>query len=258
MLFLISACSALLPAPQRTGVATVEQQRRHAQQWWATAMRSRSRRSAIVAELYPSTTEMPAQLAEWGCDSELWAKIRSKRILIEWAQSGEEAKARERLELLRNAPSVLATPAAAAKAQRPASRPKSLTYTREGDLDAPVDEPTIERILADRMQAKLKRDFAEADALRDELRDAHSVEIFDKRRTWRLIGSKKRTGSQPRLPLELHPKLVEWGCDEELWAKVHSKGALLKLVESGNEDYARRRIARMRELVAAGPGEPTG
>ena len=44
---------------------------------------------------------------------------------------------------------------------------------------------------------------------------------------------------------------MEWGCDAELWAKVHSKGALLKLVLKGNEEYARKRIAKMRELIAA-------
>ena len=184
--------------------------------------------------------------------------MRSKRILIEWAQSGEEAKARERLEMLRNAPSVLA-PAAKARGvnvQQTSVRPKSLTYTREGDLTTPTDEAQIERILADRIQAKLKRNFEEADALRDELRDAHSVEVFDKRRAWRLIGSGKRKSRKQstaalRQTPELPAKLVEWGCDAELWAKIQSKGALLKLVQSGNEEYARRRIARMRELLAA-------
>jgi len=262
MLFLISSACSLLLAPQRAGVSPYEQQQRHAQQWFASQMRERSRRRWIVAELYPDTNEMPARLADWGCDEELWAKVRSKRILIEWAQSGEEGKARERLEMLRNAPSVLSPAAAkASSAQRPAGKPMSRTYTREGDLTTPADEAQIERILADRIQAKLKRDYEEADALRDELRVAHSVEVFDKRRAWRLIGSRKRkprsAPEQPRLTAELPPKLVEWGCDAELWAKIHSKGALLKLVSSGNEEYARRRIARMRELIAAGTDEAT-
>ena len=46
--------------------------------------------------------------------------------------------------------------------------------------------------------------------------------------------------------------LGEWGCDAELWKAVVSKSALIKLVEKGSEEYGRKRIARMRELVAAG------
>ena len=47
----------------------------------------------------------------------------------------------------------------------------------------------------------------------------------------------------------------EWGCDAALWKAIHSKQSLLALVKQGNEEYARRRIERMRELVAAAAAE---
>ena len=40
-----------------------------------------------------------------------------------------------------------------------------------------------------------------------------------------------------------------------LWKAIHSKQSLLALVKQGNEEYARRRIERMRELVAAAAAE---
>ena len=54
---------------------------------------------------------MPAVLANWGCDDELWSKIRSKNALLKLVEDGDEAGARERLDMLRNAPSVVSSTA---------------------------------------------------------------------------------------------------------------------------------------------------
>ena len=60
-----------------------------------------------------------------------------------------------------------------------------------------------------------------------------------------------RKATKDYVPQELPAQLEAWGCDAALWDAIKSKGSLLKLVEAGNEEYARRRIERMRELVAA-------
>lgn len=225
----------------------VEQQR--AQKWYA-------RHSSVLAEIVAdsSADEMPPILSEWGCDEQLWAKIRSKRILLEWARDGEEAKARERIELLRNAPSVVAPPAAASPS-KPKRQNSSLEYTRDGDLNLEVDAEKVDEMLRERMQHKLKRDFDAADAIREELKGM-GIDVNDKRKTWKVRTERtkaraKKAPRAPRAPVEMPAKLAELGCDAELWAAIHSKDALLKLVEQGNDEYARRRIERMRELTAA-------
>ena len=42
------------------------------------------------------------------------------------------------------------------------------------------------------------------------------------------------------------------GCDEELWSKVSNKKGLLDLLEKGDEERGRARIARLRRLIAEG------
>ena len=49
---------------------------------------------------------MPAVLEAWGCDAQLWSKIRAKQVLIDLANAGDETAARERIERLRNSPSI--------------------------------------------------------------------------------------------------------------------------------------------------------
>ena len=61
----------------------------------------------------------------------------------------------------------------------------------------------------------------------------------------------KQAARAPRATVEMPAKLAELGCDAALWDAIHSKDALIKLVEQGNDEYARRRIERMRELTAA-------
>ena len=45
---------------------------------------------------------------------------------------------------------------------------------------------------------------------------------------------------------------ADWGCDVALWEAIRQKEPLIKLVQKGDEEYGRKRIARMRELVASG------
>ena len=47
---------------------------------------------------------MPAVLAEWGCDEELWGKVRAKQALVKLVEDGDEAGARARLDMVRNGP----------------------------------------------------------------------------------------------------------------------------------------------------------
>ena len=63
-------------------------------------------RARCPAPVSLEAIEMPAILAEWGCDDELWSKVRSKEALVKMADAGDETAARERIATLRNAPSV--------------------------------------------------------------------------------------------------------------------------------------------------------
>jgi hypothetical protein len=49
---------------------------------------------------------------------------------------------------------------------------------------------------------------------------------------------------------EMPAVLGKWGCDAELWSKIHNKQKLLKYASGGQEDKARRFIERVRNSVA--------
>ena len=302
-------------APVLSVTPDYELKRAAAQEWYRTWIKTstlqehlgvtRSNHQSIVAM---ATEEMPSVLGEWGCTHELWAKIRSKKVLLEYAESGDEAKARERLKMLRHSRSVLgiSTPmpallatvgcdealwtqirskaslvklaeagdeaglrakleairervaqeasSAAASAPPPAAPG---VFKRAGNKKLPIDEAKVEELIAEREEMRRARDFEKADAIRDEL-SAMGVAVFDKQREWRVrwAGARAAKGKATKatkdyVPQELPAQLEAWGCDAELWGAVKSKGSLIKLVEAGNEEYARRRIERMRELVAA-------
>merc|ERR1740130_488434 len=75
------------------------------------------RHALVVAE---EVVAMPALLGAWGYDAALWSQIRSKRILLEWAQDGgaeAEVKAKERLDTIRQMTSAEAAPMPAFLAQ---------------------------------------------------------------------------------------------------------------------------------------------
>lgn len=60
-------------------------------------------------------------------------------------------------------------------------------YSRVGSGATPFPEADIHRMLADRMQAKLSRDFPTADKIRDDLR-GRGIDVQDKERTWSVAG----------------------------------------------------------------------
>jgi cysteinyl-tRNA synthetase len=65
-------------------------------------------------------------------------------------------------------------------------------YARERGDDAWLDAEEISEIdslLARRMACKMRRDFGKADALQEELRSMHGVEVNDNFRTWRVSGA---------------------------------------------------------------------
>ena len=57
-------------------------------------------------------------------------------------------------------------------------------YVRGADDGAPVDEERVEELLAERQDMRFARKFAEADRLRDQLRDM-GITVWDRNRLWR-------------------------------------------------------------------------
>ena len=155
--------------------------------------------------------KMPEALASFGCDDELWSKIRSKRALLELSRKGDVEAGRERIAKLRDAIAREEVDAAAkgsdaptaeqkeAAAKRPArkgskprapragsgSKAKPLTdgYTLSGEPPAGADVAAIEKLLAERVEAKLARDFDKADGLQATLVEM-GVFCNDRMRTW--------------------------------------------------------------------------
>ena len=62
-----------------------------------------------------------------------------------------------------------------------------LTHRPQDDGQTQVDETKVNSMLAERLQAKMTRDFVTADRIRDELR-AMGVEVYDKEKTWKAGG----------------------------------------------------------------------
>ena len=44
-------------------------------------------------------------------------------------------------------------------------------------------------------------------------------------------------------------KLREWGMDDELWAQVENKRNLIKMINRNEEDFARKRIIKLRQMM---------
>ena len=68
--------------------------------------------------------------------------------------------------------------------------------------------------------------------------------------------------AKPKTPKRSKPPstLVEWGMDEELWSKIDNKRNFFKMVNRGEEEFARARIIKLRQMllveVAPTAGEP--
>ena len=166
---------------------------------------------------------LPQTLEAMGCDAALWAKVRSKAALVELAESGDEEAVRSRLAKLRATVADDEARAAATRERRKAkkeakpskwekkfnrggellpeaiaarersrrprgdnpgrARPLRDGYSQAGPLPSSVDVGAVERLLAERVQAKLRKDFDEADALQAQLRSM-GVRVNDRRRTY--------------------------------------------------------------------------
>ena len=75
-------------------------------------------------------------------------------------------------------------------------------YERDPNDNAEVDVARVEQLVAERADCRSDRDFTSADAIRDELRNVHSVTVSDRDMTWSVGDSysynKPRFQSQPR------------------------------------------------------------
>jgi len=90
----------------------------HGRAGYQAVTTAHSRHAVVLANV--EAEPMPALLGEWGYDAALWSQIRSKRILLEWAQDGgaeAEVKAKERLDTIRQMTSAEAAPMPAFLAQ---------------------------------------------------------------------------------------------------------------------------------------------
>ena len=150
----------------------------------------------------PSVTgakmDMPAVLSSWGCDEALWEAVRSKKMLFNLAADGDEAAGKLAIEKLKAAvakeaarpprpqapPQAPKAPKATPKAAKDASSVKKLgEYILSGEAPAGVDLATVEKMLADRVVAKLAKNYAAADTLQEELKGL-GVYTNDRQRTW--------------------------------------------------------------------------
>ena len=59
--------------------------------------------------------------------------------------------------------------------------------------------------------------------------------------------SMSQTSPPPRS--KVPARLAEWGMDVELWNKVENKRNLLKMMKRDEEDFARARIVKLRQLI---------
>jgi len=260
--------------------------------------------------------KMPAVLIAWGCDEELWQKVRSKQALVRLAEEGNEAAARERIRMLRNSPSVsgqgvaltpelaalgvdeemwqgvrskstlirLATEdegvarariavlrkaiaAEQASVTSPATpptaplrptrnegsaRPLSDGYAIDGELPAGVDVNAVTTLVARRVEAKAQKDYEAADALQAELLalglmvNDRSRRVFDVARV--KARAPKGRASRQQLVYTLDGALPA-GTDEAAVTKLVERRAEAKL----KRDFAAA-DALQHEILSLGVG----
>mmetsp|Transcript_56534 Transcript_56534/g.129835 ORF Transcript_56534/g.129835 Transcript_56534/m.129835 type:complete len:201 (-) Transcript_56534:115-717(-) len=139
---------------------------------------------------------MPENAAMWGCDEETWASIKNKRSLIKLCNDGEEEHFKKRLITLKAlianpTPKPEATPKAKAakvggrkkKGKTPLPLRKDGPYERSGGIPDAVDAAAITVQVNLRADAKVAKDYATADAIREALALQY-VRIRDDTRTW--------------------------------------------------------------------------
>ena len=114
------------------------------------------------------------------------------------------------------------------------SRADRATYTMDPDSDEVDDEEKIEieKLVAQRLEAKFDRDYATADAIREQLQNEYDVKVDDRKRKWS-VGDKPFQGA-PDLNA---PYTRRGGGDVEDVSKVE------ELVEERADAKARRDYA---------------
>ena len=153
--------------------------------------------------------EMPAKLAEWGCDAELWQGLRSggRRGLKKQASNGDEAGARARMNALR----LLVKEEPKKAVPTPNSAKPAAGYVLVGALPAGFDQPAAEALIAKRRDAKISKDFETADALEAELL-AMNVILNNRRghRSWKVeAGDVDGKGEKEALMEKAYAALVD-------------------------------------------------
>jgi len=155
--------------------------------------------------------ELPAELITWGYTAELWSKVKSKKPLVDLAAAGDEAEARTRLVKLeaviaaeaetaaKKPPKAAPTPKAARAPKK--AKPLSEGYTLRGALPDGFDAAPVEALLAQRVAAKLAKDYTLADQLQTDIASL-GVFVNDRTRTWGTEEPKKRTASKGAMPKE--------------------------------------------------------
>ena len=114
------------------------------------------------------------------------------------------------------------------------SRQDRATYTMDPDSDEVDDDEKIEieKLVAQRLEAKFERDYATADAIREQLQNEYDVKVDDRKRKW-IVGDKPFRGA-PDLNA---PYTRRGGGDVEDVSKVE------ELVEERADAKARRDYA---------------
>jgi len=114
------------------------------------------------------------------------------------------------------------------------SRADRATYTMDPDSDEVDDDEKveIEKLVAQRLEAKFERDYATADAIREQLQNEYDVKVDDRKRKW-MVGDRPFRGA-PDLNA---PYTRRGGGDVEDVSKVE------ELVEERADAKARRDYA---------------
>lgn len=136
-----------------------------------------------------SPKPLPALLAEWGMDAELWSQIKNKRSLEKLAEQGEEDHGRKRIAKLRQqiaeAPAAPPASAPAAKKKKAAPKRKSAVkkvgpYSLYGSLPDGTDEAAISALVEQRSAAKVSKDYAGSGYGSNQLRRISSSHLLSR------------------------------------------------------------------------------
>ena len=164
-----------------------------------------------------STKPLPPLLAEWGCDEELWSKIKQKRSLEKLMEEKREEQGKKRIaslrELIANAPSPAPAPVlkkVGAQPRKPAAKiDKKGPYVLYGELPSGFDAATATQLLFARQEAKIAKQYAAADAIRGKLTEM-GVTVRDDLHTWYVRGADgKILGATARQPKPANKDIVD-------------------------------------------------